>query len=79
MTWSHFGFPLYYSHTCFCCRYVLLMLQRADEQEWQTLSAVDFGTPASIAALPLAERWIVSQLHQVCWLLVSWLGWGPLT
>ena len=79
MTWSHFGFPLYYSHTCFCCRYVLLMLQRADEQEWQTLRAVDFGTPASIAALPLAERWIVSQLHQVCWLLVSWLGWGPLT
>ena len=47
------------------------MLQRADEQEWQTLRSVDFGTPASIAALPLAERWIVSQLHQVGW-LVGW-------
>ena len=52
------------------------MLQRADEAEWQMLRAINFGSPASIAALPLAERWIVSQLHQVGWLVVGWLvGW----
>lgn len=46
-------------------KYVLLMLQKADEKEWEELKSVDFSTPESIASLPLAEKWIVSLLHQV--------------
>ena len=41
------------------------MLNKADEKEWEALRSVDFSTSASIATLPLAERWIVSQLHKV--------------
>ena len=46
-------------------KYVLLMVQKADEKEWEGLKSVDFSTPESIASLPLAEKWIVSLLHKV--------------
>jgi len=29
------------------------------------LAAADFSTPQALQALPLAERWIVSRVHQV--------------
>ena len=29
------------------------------------LAAADFSTPERLQSLPLAERWIVSRLHQV--------------
>ena len=51
------------SHCTF--RYVLLMLNKADEREWEALRTVDFSTASSIESLPLAEKWIVSQLHKV--------------
>ncbi|GAX77411.1 hypothetical protein CEUSTIGMA_g4857.t1 [Chlamydomonas eustigma] len=45
-------------------KYALLMLGKADDAEWQRLTAVDFGSADSLEALPLAERWIVSELHK---------------
>ena len=47
------------------CRYVLLMLNKADEKEWESLRSAKFTTAASLSSLPLAERWILSQLHKV--------------
>ena len=45
-------------------KYVLLMLNKVDESEWQSLRSRDFSSPEALASLPLAERWVVSLLHQ---------------
>ncbi|CAI5491484.1 unnamed protein product [Closterium sp. Naga37s-1] len=34
-----------------------------DEKQWQRLGQVKFDTPEALAALPLAERWLLSRLH----------------
>jgi len=46
-------------------KYVMLLLGKADEAEWQAAAGADFSSPAALQALPLAERWIVSLLHKV--------------
>lgn len=51
------------------------------------LAAAEFSTPQALEALPLAERWIVSRVHQVrvwerVWVLVVgvWVfGYDPST
>ena len=47
-------------------KFVLLNLEGVDDAEWEELGAADFSQPESIQGLPLAEAWIVSTLHQVC-------------
>lgn len=34
--------------------------------EWHALRGVRFADSASMQSLPLAERWVISALHQVC-------------
>ncbi|CAI5511840.1 unnamed protein product, partial [Closterium sp. Naga37s-1] len=36
---------------------------KEDEKQWQRLGQVKFDTPEALAALPLAERWLLSRLH----------------
>jgi len=45
-------------------KYVLLMLSKADETEWEAAVSADFSKPEELAKLPLSERWVVSLLHQ---------------
>lgn len=52
-------------------KFILFQLERAraarnaDGLE-ASLAADDYSSPEALAKLPLAERWIVSRLHQVC-------------
>lgn len=46
-------------------KFILFNLEQLDDREWQELAGADFSSPDALADLPLAERWIVSALHQV--------------
>jgi hypothetical protein len=64
-------------------KFVLFQMDRARQAHGEgspaaagleaALAAADFSSPQALAGLPLAERWIVSRLHQVvcCCLLVN--------
>ena len=45
-------------------KYVLFGIAEVSEAEWAELASVDMREEGDVAALPLAERWIVSRLHQ---------------
>jgi valyl-tRNA synthetase len=45
-------------------KFVLFNVAEVSKEEWEGLSAVDLRSEAEVAALPLAERWIVSRLHE---------------
>lgn len=45
-------------------KYILYNLQAVDDAEWKSLETPTF-TAEELAALPLAERWVVSALHGV--------------
>ena len=46
-------------------KFILFNLEQLDDREWRELAGADFGSPDALADLPLAERWVVSALHQV--------------
>ena len=46
-------------------KFILFNLEQLDDREWQALAAADFSSHDALADLPLAERWVVSALHQV--------------
>ena len=45
-------------------KFVLYNLEKVSDEEWQALQEVELRSEAALAALPLAERWIVSRLHE---------------
>lgn len=46
-------------------KFILLNLEQVDDREWASLQTADFSARSSLETLPLAERWILSALHQV--------------
>ena len=46
-------------------KFILFNLKDATEQEWDELGRADFTSQKRLESLPLAERWIVSLLHEV--------------
>ncbi len=46
-------------------KFILGGLDGARDAEWASLAAADFGGQGTLVGLPLAERWILSSLHQV--------------
>ena len=40
-------------------------LEEVSDEEWDSLAKADFSTAQALDGLPLAERWILSSLHQV--------------
>lgn len=46
-------------------KFILFNLEQLGDGDWQDLARADFSSPASLTALPLAERWVISALHQV--------------
>ena len=46
-------------------KFILFNLEQLDDEEWSGLAQADFGSPGALGQLPLAERWVVSALHQV--------------
>ena len=46
-------------------KFILFNLKDAPEQEWDQLGQADFTSQKALESLPLAERWIVSLLHEV--------------
>ena len=46
-------------------KFLALQLERLPPGEFQALADVSFSRGEDVARLPLAERWIVSSLHQV--------------
>lgn len=46
-------------------KFILFNLEQLDDREWQDLAGADFSSRDALADLPLAERWVVSALHQV--------------
>ncbi|MEW5311032.1 MAG: hypothetical protein WDW38_002779 [Sanguina aurantia] len=46
-------------------KFVIFQLDKAPESEWEQLRGVDYSSAETMASLPLAEKWIVSLLHQV--------------
>ena len=46
-------------------KFILFNLEQLDDRKWQELAGADFSSPDALADLPLAERWVVSALHQV--------------
>lgn len=46
-------------------KFILFNLEQLDDTEWQDLAQADFSKAGSLTDLPLAERWVVSALHQV--------------
>eukprot|EP00887_Chlorella_sp_A99_P007370 scaffold2.g7370.t1 len=44
-------------------KFLLFNLAQADGAEWARLAAADFSVPAAFDGLPLAERWVLSELH----------------
>lgn len=46
-------------------KFILFNLEQLDDHEWQELAGADFSSRDALADLPLAERWVVSALHQV--------------
>ena len=46
-------------------KFILFNLEQLDDEEWSGLALADFSSPGALEQLPLAERWVVSALHQV--------------
>ncbi len=46
-------------------KFILFNLEQLDDHEWQQLAGADLSSPDALADLSLAERWVVSALHQV--------------
>ena len=46
-------------------KFITLQLEAAGEGELAELAAVDLSEPEALMGLPLAERWVLSELHQV--------------
>ncbi|KAK9845737.1 hypothetical protein WJX81_000915 [Elliptochloris bilobata] len=46
-------------------KFIALQLEAAGEAELAELAAVDLSQPEALTGLPLAERWVLSELHQV--------------
>lgn len=46
-------------------KFILFNLDQLNDHEWQDLAGADFSSPDALVQLPLAERWVVSALHQV--------------
>lgn len=46
-------------------KFILYNLEQLEDSEWQGLAHADFRGSDSLEGLPLAERWVVSALHQV--------------
>lgn len=46
-------------------KYILFNLEKVSGQEWKSLASVDYSSEEAVKKLPLAERWIVSSLHQL--------------
>ena len=46
-------------------KFILFNLEQLNDREWQELAGADFSSRDVLADLPLAERWVVSALHQV--------------
>lgn len=60
-----------HAHTVFNLLNLSLFVQAAfvcphqvDDAEWSQLAAADYHSAASLQGLPLAERWVLSRLHQ---------------
>ena len=47
-------------------KFILFNLEQLEEAERQELAAASFSSPDALRQLPLAERWVISALHQVC-------------
>ena len=46
-------------------KFILFNLEQLDDEKWSGLAQADFSSPGAVTQLPLAERWVVSALHQV--------------
>eukprot|EP00891_Asterochloris_glomerata_P009727 jgi/Astpho2/9727/Aster-03708 len=46
-------------------KFIMFNLKDVTEQEWDQLGQADFTSQKALESLPLAERWIVSMLHEV--------------
>lgn len=46
-------------------KFILMNLEAVSDSEWAELKAASFETQQSLETLALAERWILSSLHQV--------------
>ena len=46
-------------------KFILFNLEQLDDAAWSKIGQADFSHPGALEQLPLAERWIVSVLHQV--------------
>ncbi|GBF93255.1 valyl-tRNA synthetase [Raphidocelis subcapitata] len=53
-------------------KYILFNLEKVDDAGWAELAAADFSSPAALAALPLAERWVVSGTHELAAKVTAW-------
>ena len=47
-------------------KFILMNLEAVSDAEWADLGAADFSRPQALEGLQLAEKWILSSLHQVC-------------
>ena len=56
-----------------CC--VLEQADTLSDKEWEDLADANFSQPATLHGLPLAERWVLSALHQVMLCLRPWCLW----
>lgn len=46
-------------------KFVLFNLSAVSDSEWQALARADFSADGALTGLPLAERWILSSLHEL--------------
>ena len=46
-------------------KFIALQLESSSDAELAALAAADFSRSKALAGLPLAERWVLSELHQV--------------
>ena len=51
-------------------KFILFNLEQLEEAEWQELAGAEFSSPDALRQLPLAERWVISALHQVSQILM---------
>ena len=52
-------------------KFILFNLEQLDDSDWQDLTRADCSSPDALAQLPLAERWVVSALHQVSHIVIQ--------
>lgn len=46
-------------------KFIALQLEGVPDAELAALAGADYSRPGALAGLPLAERWVLSELHQV--------------